>query len=318
MKYAVLDRHVILALLVAGLAVASGPIGLRGAQPGGAPVKVQFRAVAEDGQPILDLKAADVSLRFNGKTREIRSLELIQLGAATGAAASPALPAPFASNVSSDPGRDVLIAYDDASLMPGKEQSLRDGVAQILDGLTSRDRAGLVSVRSGGASLPLTNQFATIKNALAPIHGGAPNSETMDNFVCRSRTAVDTLMALMKAPTERPQTVVFFTASLGISPPEQRGGQMGQQSGLCQLLPAIFQDFANAVSRSNTTFYPVQVVEGVGVITSATTAPRSPGGPPLNAQATVEGLENLAGAGGTTLVRLSGNNSPGLTRILKE
>src|SRR6185436_2286330 len=76
--------------------------------------------------------------------------------------------------------------------------------------------------------------------------------------------------------------------------------------------------FAAAVNKSNTTFYPVQVVEGVGVITAAGANARSTTGAPLNAQATVEGLENLAGAAGTTLVRLSGNNSPGLTRIVKE
>src|SRR4051812_44372321 len=120
-------RSTLVSVLAVGLALGASPIGLRGAQPAGAgPVRVQFRAVAEDGQPVADLKPADVSLRFNGKPREIRSLELVQFGAKTGAA--PALPAPFASNVSSEPGRDVLIVYDDASLAPGKEQSVRDGV----------------------------------------------------------------------------------------------------------------------------------------------------------------------------------------------
>ena len=138
---------IVVALLLVPVAMFAGPEVLRGAQgSGAAPIKVQFRAVAEDGQPLLDLKPADVSLRFNGKPREIRSLGLVQPGAAPGAAASPALPAPFASNVSAEPGRDVLIVYDDVSLAPGKEQSLRDGVAQVLDGLTARDRAGFLSV----------------------------------------------------------------------------------------------------------------------------------------------------------------------------
>src|SRR6185295_6515368 len=162
MNSPVFRRSIVGSLLLIPVAMLAGPQVLRGAQGSAtAAVKVQFRAVAEDGQPIVDLKPAEVSVRFNGKSREIRSLELVNLGGASGAAAAPALPAPFVSNVSSEPGRDVLIAYDDASLAPGKEESLRTGVAQVVDSLSARDRAGLFSVRGGGTSIPLTNQFAT-------------------------------------------------------------------------------------------------------------------------------------------------------------
>ena len=47
-----------------GLAQLS-PHVLQAAQRGNQPVTVDFRAVTDDGQPILDLKAADVSLKMD-------------------------------------------------------------------------------------------------------------------------------------------------------------------------------------------------------------------------------------------------------------
>src|SRR5688572_15798331 len=63
---------------------------------GAAPVLIDFRAVTEDGQPVVDLKPEEVTLRVGGKPRPIKSLELIRVGGAGAAGPAPSkLPLPF-------------------------------------------------------------------------------------------------------------------------------------------------------------------------------------------------------------------------------
>src|SRR5688572_13625188 len=93
-------------------------------------VLVDFRAVTEDGQPVVDLKPADVTLRVGGRPRAIKSLDLVRVGG-DGAAAKVVpskLPPPFFTNaaVSSPPGaqREVLVVLDELSISPGKEPAI--------------------------------------------------------------------------------------------------------------------------------------------------------------------------------------------------
>src|SRR5580765_6187988 len=63
-------------------------------------VAVDFLALRSDGQPVTDVTLADLSLKVDGRLREIRSLELVRLvpAAAPPASALPpaaAVPAPF-------------------------------------------------------------------------------------------------------------------------------------------------------------------------------------------------------------------------------
>jgi hypothetical protein len=56
----------------------NGADAVRAQSPGGAVVKVDFLAVNPQGQPVVDLKPADVSLKVGGKTRQIRTLDLVR------------------------------------------------------------------------------------------------------------------------------------------------------------------------------------------------------------------------------------------------
>src|SRR5688572_29995418 len=91
---------------------------------GAAPILIDFRVVTEDGQPVVDLKPEEVTLRVGGKPRPIKSLELIRVGGAGAAgpagSATSKLPLPFSTNAASagKPGsrREVLIVLDEMSI----------------------------------------------------------------------------------------------------------------------------------------------------------------------------------------------------------
>src|SRR5688500_3775492 len=100
--------------VIAGVALAAGAFSAQegrqrpAGNPGGA-MRLIVRAVA-NGQPVADLKPEDVSIRVDGKPREIKNLELVAAAAAAPAApaaakAEPtiALPPPFQTNVSTAP-----------------------------------------------------------------------------------------------------------------------------------------------------------------------------------------------------------------------
>jgi hypothetical protein len=88
------------------------PVSSQAAQRGNGPVTVDFRAVTEDGQPILDLKGAEVSVRVDGKLRDVHALKLVQrFRAATVSRATP----PFTTNGGGEIGRDLILLVDDDS-----------------------------------------------------------------------------------------------------------------------------------------------------------------------------------------------------------
>jgi hypothetical protein len=101
---------------------------------------LDFRAIGEDGQPVVDLKSADVALKVDGKAREIRSLQLGTIAGGDGAASKPALAAPFSTNAQDETGRDLLLVIDEESIDVGREQPMKNAIGFLLATLTPRDR----------------------------------------------------------------------------------------------------------------------------------------------------------------------------------
>src|SRR5690349_17555163 len=92
-------------------------------------VAVDFLAVDNQGRPIPDLKTGELTLRVDGKPREVRSLQLVRLGNAIApGASSPAVTAPsrpFADNLDKDPAeppagtaRTVVFVVDHEHIRP--------------------------------------------------------------------------------------------------------------------------------------------------------------------------------------------------------
>ena len=95
-----------------------------------AAVKIDFRALTDDGQQVSDLKAEEITLKVNGKPRQIQSLGVFH----TAAAADPspggsALPPPYATNAVGRNGRVIHVLIDDDSITPGREGQMQGGHA---------------------------------------------------------------------------------------------------------------------------------------------------------------------------------------------
>ena len=82
-------------------------------------VRLDFLALSQDGQPVTDLVAGDVTLKVDGRARDIRSFQFVRLGresAARAPVAAKLLPPPFGTNALDDSGRTILIILETDSI----------------------------------------------------------------------------------------------------------------------------------------------------------------------------------------------------------
>lgn len=277
-----------LTLLLAAPAVAQGP------------VTISFRAVGDGGQPVLDLKPADLALKVDGKPREVKSLDLVKIGGGAPAGPVPAQPA-FGSNTTADTGRDVILIIDDESIAPGKETPVQDGLRQFMKKLVPADRVGMLSLRSGGVSIGATTDRAKIAAAIDALKGEAQINESTADFQCRTSQILQSMKAVIEGATDAKMTLVMVSS--GIAPlPSAQTTTMGTSSGLCQLRPPHFSEVGQAAAGSPAAFYVVFLVDGRAT-------------PSSDAQS---GLESLAGVASAPLIRLAGNTTSNLNRIADE
>lgn len=299
------------ALIVAAVACLTAAAGIRvsAAQGGGsAPVLIDFRAVTEDGQPVLDLKASEVTLRVGGKQRELKSLDLVKVGGTASAApvtASPA-PAPYVTNArSSAPAgrRDVLIMIDDEAIGPGREQPLRDALAKMIGALTPADRVGLLSARPGRLNLAFTRKHDDVRAAIAKMTGAASARESSADYVCRGVMALQSIRnALNMFSADAAPTLIYVSGALP-GPTDDRTVAAGA-SDLCQLRTRDFEEIGNAAQARHASVYVVHAIDVTTI-----------GG---SAQSQAAGLDNIAGVTGGEMIRFTGAGEAPLGRIASE
>jgi hypothetical protein len=291
------------------MAASGGRLVLAQPVPGAA--TISFRALSPDGQLITDLKAADVSLKIDNSPREVKSLDFVPLGKADGSVATvtaPSVPPPFSTNVAdaaAPAARGILVLVDEESIAPGKEQTIRDAVGQVLNGLGPSDRLSVMSLRQGGPRIRLTNDRDEIKKALAALGGYASSRETPNDLRCRTLRLVQNVQAVFGAQTMGASgTVALFSNSVAAFQPGQTA-RIGQATGsdLCELRTEHFTQLASAVHASRSNFYVIEVVDASS-------------GPPLPEAA--GGLENLAGVTTGDIMRISTNLEVQMGRLLRE
>jgi len=273
---------------------------VQAAQRGTRPVTVDFRAVTEDGQPILDLKAAEVSLKVDGKARDVRALKLVQRSrTATSTRATP----PFTTNGGGEIGRDLILLVDDDSVSPGREAIIRDAASQLMVMHGTGDRVALLGVRPGGLNIELTTDASKVRAGLATMAGQARTGETPADVLCRTRVALQTIIGVFGSHArETPPTVVFFSS--GISPPvTAMRTTLGVQPSLCTVEPAHYEEVATAANQSRANFFAVLVVDGNNSGSSSDMR---------------AGMESLAGVTGGETMRLAGSAELPMGRIAKE
>jgi len=296
------------ALLLTAAAAVSAPPEPQAA--GGAAVLIDFRAVAEDGQPVADLTPADVTLRIGGRPRPIKSLDFVRVsGEGSAPVAAARLPPPFRTNAESSaaPGtrREVLIVLDELSISPGKEVAIRESLNKLLSALTPADRVGLLSTRQGGTSHAFTQQHEDVRGALGRLAGHAPARLTDSDFACNAMLSLGTLRSAFGefSPQSAP-TLVYVSAALA-GPASDRMANLGAESDLCPLRTNHFEEVGVAAQASHAAMYVVHVLE-------AASTSQTP-------QASQLGIDAVAGVTGAETIRLTGGGTESpLTRIARE
>jgi hypothetical protein len=282
------------AAVAAGLA--AGPASPGQAEKAVPAMAVEFRAVAEDGSPVLDLKPQDVVLKVGGRAREIQSLALVHLDGG---------PPPFVTNTLSEAGQDVLLVLDEDSIAPGREPPVRDAVGQLLAGLSPRDRVGLVKISAVAGNVSSIPRGG-IEEVLAGFASRAGSGETTDDVACRTQITLQALAGLFEDMLpDQPTTVVVFSA--GMAAASAQAEQMRASSGFCgEVRLRHFQAFASAALGARASFYVVHLLDGQALAASAST------------DYMAAGVESLAGAGSGTLLRVAGDGQGKMTRLARE
>ena len=277
-------------------------------------VPVDFLVLTPEGDPILDLKPEEVTIRVDGRLRALRSLQWIQV--ARGSGPDGWIPPPFGSNTATDAGRGVIIALEDESLHTGREVPLRNAVKRFLDGLAPRDRVALVTMPYGGLRVDFTNEHDRVARSLASITGQAARGESGSDAACRTRRTLESLVGLLEglgAP-EGPTTVMFFTT--GLAGP-RRDAPVTMAPGRCELTAEHFQQVGAAAVKARTQFYviqpddpairlgpqPVENIAGFGFTGSDNL---------------FEGIEHLSGVTGARRLHLSTAGDETLMRVVRE
>jgi hypothetical protein len=275
---------------------------------------ITFAATDKAGVPIADLRREEVSIRVDGRPREVRSLQFVAIAAGSGVAAAQ-VPPPFASNNVAESGRTVALIIDDESFAPGGEVPLRRAVDRLLNRLNPSDRAMLVTIPHGGVRIPPTTEHGRIATAVATLSGRGQSTQSGSDFACRTR---DTLLALTNQlhtlPVFEPPSIVFFVTA-GVAPP-RRDASVTTAPGMCELLLDTFREVGAAAGRSRAHFYLVPPVDimSTGTIVRENIA----GAGARGSDNPMEGIEHLLGATGGKMLNLGGETQTAFDRGLAE
>ena len=105
-------------------------------------IAVDFSAIGADGRPITDLRADEVTLRIDGRTRAIQALEYVPVEGIGGTDAA----LPYGSNVATVTGRSIVLAVDFETIRAGREAALKEHISHFVKSLQPTDRIALVTV----------------------------------------------------------------------------------------------------------------------------------------------------------------------------
>jgi hypothetical protein len=268
----------------------------------------EFRVLGPDNQPLVDIKPAEVSLKVNGRVREIRFLQLYRSDPAPGgvsaaAAHAPQPAEPFGSNYPSGPGREVLIVVDDDSFGTGRERSLKPAVANLLAMLNANDRVGLLGIPAGSLNIAPTRQHDAIETALASVVGlGSRSEETSDRY-CRALITLNTLQGVFErhAGTSH-ATVIFFSGGM-VAPNTDITTRIGQPGETCELRAKNFQDLGLLAQKLPIDVHVAYIPEDAVGGAAATNEMQA-------------GLESLAGVTGNPIIRLAGESDRLMSQLV--
>ena len=278
-----------------------------------APVStIDFVVTTADGSPVTDLTAAELTLRIDGKTRQIRALHVVNADETAELAAS-APPPPYGTNGLTGDGRSLVLAIDQESFRAGREQPLREAIDGLLAALGPRDRVLFVTLPLGGVKVPFTTDHARVSRAARAMTGQRPQNETGSDMACRTRRVLETLAGFLDTLkyADAPTSVVFFTG--GMAGP-RRDAIATMSPGMCELTVDHFNRVGRAAGLARANFYVTHPddlsMPFRGTADSLATFAGSDN--------PMEGIEHLAGVTGGRRLPLSASGDAALKRIARE
>jgi hypothetical protein len=298
-----------LRLAIAMVVLAWAPAG--GQQPriperGADLLPLTFAIVSQDGLPLHDVRSDEVSIRIGGRTRPIRSMQLIAL---EDEGVEP-LPPPFGSNAISHGGRSFALILDEDSFRPGSEAPLREAVDALIEGLGPADRLTLVTMPYGGIRVPLTTDHIRVRTAMSQLVGQAPASQTGSELACRTRRTLETLANYFERLGVRqdPMIVMFVTSALAAP---RRDAAFALAPGMCELSENLFAQVATTAGAARAQFYiirPGDASDGGAVQRETVRGSDNP----------LAGMDHLTGVTGGKLLSLTGSGGTAMDRVLRE
>ena len=285
-------------------------------------VRLDFLALAQDGQPVADLSAADVTLKVDGRPRDIRSFQYVRLGPSSASSPAPArvpaklLPTPFGTNALDDSGRMVVIILETDSIRANVAQQATSAAAEFVAGLSARDWVGLVTMPYGGVLVEPTRAHERVLKVLPTITGQASQQTTDSAKGCRTR---DTLTALADhltglAHIEGPKTIIFVSSGMLLP---RRDAPMTGAPGPCEIRSVHYDAVGTAASLARANMYVVKPDDFV--IDSAKNAFADPTASRFrSSDEELAGIESLAGVTNGVLLRLTPSDRSAFVRIARE
>jgi hypothetical protein len=280
------------------------------APKGGAAVKIDFRALAEDGQQVSDLKPEEIALKVNGKPRQIQSLGVWH---AVGADRSPspggsALPPPYATNAAGQTGRVIHVLIDDDSITPGREGQVREAVRLMAAELAPGDTLGLLTTQ-GQINLRPSSDLGRVQRAVDGMAGRAGSNESAADAQCRTTRVLAALGSMLTVSGGVPTTIVVFSG--GLTPPAQKIIQMSKSpnpdpataaNDVCPVRPEDYENIGILASTARADLYLFHLTEAMANRSSTLDA----------------GFESLGGVTGAEFIRLGASPQPAVSRLLRE
>lgn len=281
-------------------------------------VTLDFRAVGQDRKPITDLRPGDLSLKIDGRPREIRSLQFVRAGGDGASAVEPTVPIPraFGSNQSADVGRSIILVIENESLRAGTDRQATDAAARFVRTLPASDRVALLTMPRGGLNVDLTADHEKVAEALGRISGQGSTGTTASDKACRTRLTLEALDGLLGglAASEGPKTVIIVSSGL-IRP--TRDAPINSAPGACEVRLNHYEDVGAAASAARAQLYVI-LPEDL-VVDSAATAIADPTASRFrNTDEEIAGLESLAGVTAGILLRLPRGDDSAFTRVARE
>jgi len=316
-------------------------------------VAIDFLAFDADGRPVQDLKPNEITLKVSGRVRDIKSVQFVRLSA-TGApaarpASAPALPLPFGTNEAGTVGRVVMIVIDHEQIRQGEGKGAIDAASRFLDRLAPTDRVGLVTMPNGRLEVDLTTTHDRVRKALSLIVGRAPRRGGISNIsldealtvlkeridpdkkftnelidreckfapedsFCRTNVVQEALLLARDAELQTRASLTALAGLLkGLAPMEGPKSILFLSGSLVQFdeTHLDLQEVARAAAAARAQMFVIQPHEAMLDATRRDQPPTMS----IDDNRRLAGLQDLAGATGGELFRLSGPGDAVYARI---